>query len=247
MNRYSRELTVAAALVLLSLSLAVCAAHFFQPQPLVSRLTSQMPALVAAIGIEILNGLDAAHTRRKDGHRAPIIHRDVSPDNILLNDDSLPVLLDFGAARVVPDHISDGYRALLASGLAGDDAALLDAMAGIGILPPNAPAAMSETIVAMARDGFAPLRLDGPFDFERPVLFDEHGEIAAVDELHERGQERQGPQHREADHETQSAADAEHRTGEQPDRQHRFGGPQLHGDEQRQRDRRAGEQPDDDG
>jgi predicted unusual protein kinase regulating ubiquinone biosynthesis (AarF/ABC1/UbiB family) len=75
------------------------------------------------------------------------------------------VLLDFGAARVVPDHISDGYRALLASGLAGDDAALLDAMAGIGILPPNAPAAMSETIVAMARDGFAPLRLDGPFDF----------------------------------------------------------------------------------
>jgi predicted unusual protein kinase regulating ubiquinone biosynthesis (AarF/ABC1/UbiB family) len=61
------------------------------------------------------------------------------------------VLLDFGAARVVPDHISDGYRALLASGLAGDDAALLDAM--------------SETIVAMARDGFAPLRLDGPFDF----------------------------------------------------------------------------------
>lgn len=75
------------------------------------------------------------------------------------------VLLDFGAARAVPDHVSDGYRALLASGLAGDDAALLDAMAGIGILPPNAPIAMSETILAMARDGFAPLRLDGPFDF----------------------------------------------------------------------------------
>ncbi|WP_017668380.1 AarF/ABC1/UbiB kinase family protein [Sandarakinorhabdus sp. AAP62] len=75
------------------------------------------------------------------------------------------VLLDFGAARVVPDAISDGYRALLASGLAGDDAALLDAMAGIGILPPNAPAMMRETILAMARDGFAPLRMAGPFDF----------------------------------------------------------------------------------
>jgi predicted unusual protein kinase regulating ubiquinone biosynthesis (AarF/ABC1/UbiB family) len=75
------------------------------------------------------------------------------------------VLLDFGAARVVPDHISDGYRALLASGLAGDDQALLQAMAGIGILPPNAPAAMQDTILAMARDGFAPLRMDGPFDF----------------------------------------------------------------------------------
>ncbi|OSZ70557.1 ubiquinol-cytochrome C reductase [Sphingomonas sp. IBVSS1] len=75
------------------------------------------------------------------------------------------VLLDFGAARVVPDRISDGYRALLASGLAGDDAALLRAMADIGILPPAAPAAMENTILAMARDGFAPLRLDGPFDF----------------------------------------------------------------------------------
>ena len=75
------------------------------------------------------------------------------------------VLLDFGAARPVPDHISDGYRALLASGLAGDDAALLRAMADIGILPPAAPAAMENTILAMARDGFAPLRLDGPFDF----------------------------------------------------------------------------------
>lgn len=45
---------MAAAFVLLSLSLAVCAAHFFQPQPLVSRLTSQMPALVAAIGIALI-------------------------------------------------------------------------------------------------------------------------------------------------------------------------------------------------
>lgn len=75
------------------------------------------------------------------------------------------VLLDFGAARVVPDRVSDGYRALLASGLSGDDEGLLAAMAAIGILPENAPAAMSDTILAMARDGFAPLRMDGPFDF----------------------------------------------------------------------------------
>jgi len=75
------------------------------------------------------------------------------------------VLLDFGAARAVPDAISEGYRALLAAGLAGDDVALLAAMAGIGILPANAPAAMTDTILEMARDGFAPLRLDGAFDF----------------------------------------------------------------------------------
>jgi predicted unusual protein kinase regulating ubiquinone biosynthesis (AarF/ABC1/UbiB family) len=75
------------------------------------------------------------------------------------------ILLDFGAARVVPDAVSDGYRALLAAGLAGDDERLLAAMAGLGILPAGAPAGMRDTILAMARDGFQPLRLDGAFDF----------------------------------------------------------------------------------
>jgi rhamnose transport system permease protein len=54
MNKYFRELTVAGALVLLMLSLAVFAPHFFQSQPFISRLTSQMPALVAAIGIALV-------------------------------------------------------------------------------------------------------------------------------------------------------------------------------------------------
>lgn len=54
MNKYFREITVAAALGLLLLSLAVFAPHFFQFQPFVSRLTSQMPALVAAIGIALI-------------------------------------------------------------------------------------------------------------------------------------------------------------------------------------------------
>ena len=54
MNRYFRELTVAGALLLLMLSLAVFAPHFFQGQPFISRLTSQMPALVASIGIALV-------------------------------------------------------------------------------------------------------------------------------------------------------------------------------------------------
>lgn len=54
MNKYFRELTVAIALALLLLSLAIFAPHFFQSQPLVSRLTSQMPALVAAVGIALV-------------------------------------------------------------------------------------------------------------------------------------------------------------------------------------------------
>ncbi|WP_310475312.1 AarF/UbiB family protein, partial [Sandarakinorhabdus sp.] len=75
------------------------------------------------------------------------------------------VLLDFGAARDVPAAVSDGYRALLAAGLAADDQALLAGLASLGILPANPPAAMTDAILGMARDGFAPLRMDGAFDF----------------------------------------------------------------------------------
>ena len=54
MNKYFRELTVAAALLLLMLGLAIFAPHFFQIQPLISRLTSQMPALILAIGVALV-------------------------------------------------------------------------------------------------------------------------------------------------------------------------------------------------
>lgn len=54
MNNHTRELTVGAALLLLFVSLAVFAPHFFQGQPFISRLTSQMPALVAAIGVALV-------------------------------------------------------------------------------------------------------------------------------------------------------------------------------------------------
>jgi len=53
-GRYSRELTVAAALGLLLLSLLVFAPNFYDTQPFITRLTSQMPALVAAIGITLV-------------------------------------------------------------------------------------------------------------------------------------------------------------------------------------------------
>jgi rhamnose transport system permease protein len=51
---FSRELTVGGALVLLLASLAVFAPNFFEGQPFVSRLASQMPALVAAIGVAMV-------------------------------------------------------------------------------------------------------------------------------------------------------------------------------------------------
>jgi rhamnose transport system permease protein len=54
MGKYSREIFVAAVLGLLLLALALFAPHFFAPQPLLSRLGSLAPALVAAIGITLV-------------------------------------------------------------------------------------------------------------------------------------------------------------------------------------------------
>lgn len=61
----------------------------------------RIPARVgASIVVGCLHGLHAAHEAR-DEHGAPldIVHRDVSPQNMLVGVDGLPHLLDFGIAR----------------------------------------------------------------------------------------------------------------------------------------------------
>jgi serine/threonine protein kinase len=66
-----------------------------------ARLDRPLPwALVAHIGVGVLRGLAVAHERRlPDGTAAPVIHRDVSPQNILLGLNGAIKLTDFGLAR----------------------------------------------------------------------------------------------------------------------------------------------------
>ncbi len=60
------------------------------------------PSVIAHVGVEVLRALEHAHGRRNAaGDSAPLIHRDVSPPNILLSVAGTVKLADFGVARAL--------------------------------------------------------------------------------------------------------------------------------------------------
>ncbi|MET4665083.1 AarF/ABC1/UbiB kinase family protein [Sphingomonas sp. PvP056] len=75
------------------------------------------------------------------------------------------ILLDFGAARAVPDETATGYRTLLQAGLAGDRDAVREAAVAAGFLGPAAVTAHRDLVDRMIDVVIGELGKTGPFDF----------------------------------------------------------------------------------
>ncbi|OJH42302.1 serine/threonine-protein kinase [Cystobacter ferrugineus] len=63
-------------------------------------VTRPSPAVVVSIVVQALHGLHAAHQARgEDGHPLQLVHRDLSPHNLMVGFDGRVKVLDFGVAK----------------------------------------------------------------------------------------------------------------------------------------------------
>lgn len=66
------------------------------------------PTLVAEIGAQVARGLHYAHSLSDKGKLLGIVHRDVTPHNVLLSYDGAVKLTDFGIAKASTTHTAPG-------------------------------------------------------------------------------------------------------------------------------------------
>jgi Serine/threonine protein kinase len=81
-----------------------------------SRLREQQPELIDEAWIRRM--LPMLFGAIRTIHDAGYLHRDISPENIQIQDNGLPVLLDFGSARRTIGNLSDETETMLRPGYA---------------------------------------------------------------------------------------------------------------------------------
>jgi serine/threonine-protein kinase len=99
-------------------------------------------AYVTAIAIEVLRALSAAHERTDDlGRPAPVIHRDVTPTNVLLGVNGIVKLADFGLAKAMdrasmtkPGTVKGKLAYMAPEILSGKPASVRSDLFNVGIL-----------------------------------------------------------------------------------------------------------------
>lgn len=101
-----------------------------------------------------------------------LIQSDPNPANFRFREDGRIALLDFGATETVTPERAAGLRAVLRAGLAGDDAALGDALLQAGAISDALAPDLRARAISAARLALAPLGLDAPFDFAGAGLVD---------------------------------------------------------------------------
>lgn len=66
------------------------------------------PTLAAEIGAQVARGLQYAHALSENGQRIGVVHRDVTPHNVLLSFDGAVKLTDFGIAKATTTQTAPG-------------------------------------------------------------------------------------------------------------------------------------------
>lgn len=80
------------------------------------------------------------------------------------------VLLDFGATRIIPDNISDGYKALIHAGIQNNKEQMVNAARMIGFFSDDIDNAYLEQVLAIFLLACEPLTVDGDYNFNQSGL-----------------------------------------------------------------------------
>jgi len=108
----------------LRLFLGVCRAiahlHSPPPAPASSSPSSSSPSPSSKAGAATANPTDSAVIDFETAFPSAIAHRDLKPANILLTDDDVPILMDFGSCDLARWNVNDSKAAMALQDIAGE-------------------------------------------------------------------------------------------------------------------------------